>query len=411
MNEGLNMLLRKSWRNPAKQLSIVLWLLYGGAASATEEAQPTLQEAPFVRDGRAGFVVSAFSYGLAPDAAETGACPNGMSKSMEEIFAQNPGGKQRANESDKAYIDRLRAGARRLATNDAEENVCMHPENFPADPHFRTVEGEDLSVYGIDLDGRNSEEDFTGMSGETGVDNQYYRAMGCVRSYQSSGQSNGFDVEMLTGSWGILVTLEDVDSIENDDQVTVGIYANADPIRLSPSREPLSYATYAMSQETERQAETSGRIVDGRLMTEPFDVDFVSVVNSMVLDRVLRDARIEATLSAEGVLEGYMSGFSPVKAIYDQDFGFRNATRNGGPTNGLNVRSANGKANVLGYTCHGVYQALHKLADGHPDPETGEFTSISIQYRFTAIPAFVVDKQTGSVSASLSGKQEHSDDY
>jgi hypothetical protein len=60
-----------------------------------------------------------------------------------------------------------------------------------------------------------------------------------------------------------------------------------------------------------------------------------------------------------------------------------------------------GAARVLGHTCNGAYYALHELADGHPDPESGKCTSISTQYRLETIPAFVVDAKTRSVNEEL----------
>ena len=44
---------------------------------------------------------------------------------------------------------------------------------------------------------------------------------------------------------------------------------------------------------------------------------------------------------------------------------------------------------------------MKKLADGHRDPKTGQCTSISTQYRITAIPAFVVEVATHSVNEAL----------
>ena len=44
-------------------------------------------EVPFVRGGEAGFVVSYIEYGLSPDAQETGACPEGMVRNLQEIHA------------------------------------------------------------------------------------------------------------------------------------------------------------------------------------------------------------------------------------------------------------------------------------------------------------------------------------
>ena len=349
----------------------------------------------FVRNGVAGFVVSDFKFALGPDAEVSGTCPLGMTKNVADIYAISPGGKPRDGESVEAYRGRVMGWAKQFSTNPDGSNVCMKPEEAAPDPYFRVVERSDIPVDGINLDGEISANDFSGIGGEKGVDNQYYRVVGCNHSYQSTGSSNSFAIEMLTGSWGILISLSDVDDIHNDDYVAVGLYANADPIRLSPDRKPLSFASYTVDPEQRYRATTTGKIVNGVLTTEPVDVRFHSVVNSMYLERVLKDARLKAELSEEGVLGGYLAGYSPVEAIYDAQFGFRNGKTAEGTLapDRLRMGSSNGAAYVLGYTCQGVYEALNKYADGHPDPETGKFTSISTQYRFQAIPAFVINPQ------------------
>ena len=83
--------------------------------------------------------------------------------------------------------------------------------------------------------------------------------------------------------------------------------------------------------------------------------------------------------------------------MYDMQYGYRNGKTAGGDPAPLRLRSgsANGAAFVLGHTCHGAYYALHQQADGHPDPETGAFTSISTQYRIEALPAFIVENRAG----------------
>jgi hypothetical protein len=126
------------------------------------------------------------------------------------------------------------------------------------------------------------------------------------------GLSNGFTIEMHTGSWGILITLGGVDDIRNDESVEVGFFANADPIELSPTREPLANATYAIDQDPRFQARTRGRIVDGVLTTDPVDVRFHKITNGIYVERPLRDARVQMTLSEDGVLEGYLAGYTPV---------------------------------------------------------------------------------------------------
>lgn len=392
---------------------VVAVLLAGALAFVLSPSdRATAQGGSFVRDGEAGFIVTHFAYALGPDAEETGACPNGMSKNVAEIFAETPEGQRRPGEGDEEYSKRLEAGGQSISVTEDDKNFCMHPELAPHDPHTRILTSAAVPAEGINLDGKVSRSradaqsgrlDFAGVDGIKGVDNQFWRAVGCTRSFQSDGQSNGFEIGMYTGSWGILITLSDLDDFKNDDHVEVGIYANADPIQLSPTREALEYATYAMDRDKAFRATTTGKLENGVLTTEPVDVRFHNEVNSMYLERPLRDARIQARLSADGVLKGYLAGYAPVGEMYDLQFGYRNGKDASGEPSpiGRRLQSANGAARVLGHTCQGIWQSLHRLADGHPDPKTGKFTSISTQYRFEARPAFVVDVDTKSVNEKL----------
>jgi hypothetical protein len=364
-----------------------------------------LAEPAYVQEGRAGFVVSSISYALPRDAAETGACPQGLSRSLAEAFAQTPGGGQRHGEPEKDYETRVRAGVQSLSTAPSGQNLCMNPEAGGPDAYFRHVTVSNILVPGIDLDGQVSSserpaapgtcvhDDFAGVDGGQGIDNQFYRVVGCSRSFQSTGQSNTFATEMLTGSWGILLTVSGIDDLHNDDDVEVGFFANDDPIRLSPNREPLAYATYTAGDDPRFRAIARGHIRGGVLTTEPTDVRFHHVVNSMLLERPLRGARVRMTIADDGTLDGYLAGYTPVEEMYDMQYGYRNGKTHTGEIAPLGLRSgsANGAAFVLGHTCHGAYHALYQHADGHPDAATGKCTSISTQYRIKAIPAFVVE--------------------
>jgi hypothetical protein len=386
------------------------------AAAAFASSPLVHADAPFLANGRAGFVVSDIKYALAEDAARTGACPKGMSLNAAEIFASTLEGKRRKGESDEQYGKRTDAGGMKLSTAPGGQNVCLNPEVSEPDPYYRTVDVSNVRVDGIDLDGVDSgagaaggtcpHQEFVGRNGEPGVDNQFYRVVGCSRSFQSTGLSNSYATEMLTGSWGIVLTLSGVDDLRNDEEVDVGLSANADPIQLGPTREPLAYATYAMDQDPRFRARTRGRISDGVLITDPVDVRFRHVVNSMRLERPLRAARLRVTISAEGILEGYLAGYTPVEDMYDFQYGFRNGKDAAGELAPMKLRfgTANGAARVLGHTCPGVYHSLYKYADGHPDAQTGRCTSISTQYRIKAIPAFVVDVATDSVNTKLTQK-------
>jgi hypothetical protein len=374
------------------RLPCLQWII----AAAFAAGAPAHADSSFVQNGRAGFVVSEIKYVLAEDAAKTGACPDGMSRNVEEIFARTPQGKRRKGESDEQYAKRLGEGSKQVSTAPNGQNLCMNPEAGAPDPSFHTVRATRIPAGGIDIDG------------EHGIQNQFSRVVGCTRSWQSTGLSNGFGTEMLTGAWGILITIDGVDDLRNDDEVEVGIVSNADPIQLSPNRTPLSYATYAIDQDARFRAKTKGHIKDGVLTTEPVDVRFHSITNSLRLERPLLHARLQATISKDGVVNGYLAGYTPVEAMYDYQFGYRSGKNAKGELGPLPLRlgTGNGAARVLGYTCPGVYFALYEYADGDLDPQSGRHTSISTQYSFSAIPAFVVDVATESVNDELTGKQK-----
>lgn len=123
------------------------------------------------QDGNAGFVVTSFRYALSTGAGETNACPDGLTP-----------------------LD-PRAHERRRVIS-AEDSACANPEAFGPDPNFRTVKVRDAKAIGIDLDGRDSRlqntssgacphDDLMGMNSERGIDNQFYRLVGCLHGYHA----------------------------------------------------------------------------------------------------------------------------------------------------------------------------------------------------------------------------------
>jgi hypothetical protein len=381
------------------------------------------------QDGNAGFVVSHFAYALSKDANETGACPDGMTKGygkgsgfndIGDVFVGKPDLQRQDGEVEDKYVRRVFTQA---MSDPNVKNLCLNPELGKPDPFFRTVTGKDVPADGIDLDGQDSHikgkvapgtcphEDFRGLNGERGIDNQFFRLVGCSKSYQSTGPSNTFEVEMYTGSWGILITLKGVEDLRNSKNVEVSFAANADPIQLSATREALPNATYAIEQDPRFRATAHGRIVNGVLTTDPVDVRFHWIVNSIHLERPLQDARLRATFTPQGGLEGILAGYTPVEDLYNVQYGFRNGKDAKGDLAPLQLRtiSSIGQAAVLEHTCNGAYFAMKQLADGHRDPKTGQCSSISTQFRVQAIPAFVVDTSTKSVNADLDKNSQSTD--
>ncbi len=385
----------------------VVGLYFAAAVALAAGAPQAAAQVSWLHDGKAGFVVSHIQYALPADHAdETGACPDGFSKAVSDIFTSTPEGQRREGESDGDYTMRIRAGGMALTRGPNGEDSCQNPEALGPDPHFRTVSRSDIPIPGIDLTGYYQEigatapgtcpyQSFVGVNGETGIDNQIFRVLGCIHGFQSTGQAIDFNTNMLTGEWGILITLSGVDDIRNDDHVEVSIYANGDPLQVSAAHEPIEFATYAVHPDARFHTRTTGRIVDGVLMTDPADINFQRVTNALLFDRPLRDGILRLTLGEDGIVEGHMAGYTPVEAMYDMQFGHRNGVDAVAILEGERIPrrgAGQGASRVLGYTCNGVYHALYEQADGHPDPQSGACTSISTQYRLTAIPAFVVDE-------------------
>jgi hypothetical protein len=368
----------------------------------------------------AGFVVH--EWGGAKAHGDT-VCPQGRSLGYRKIFEQSEEGQRREGEADADYVKRMEAGGTALANKDGK-NLCANPGLAP-DPYYRTMDDTGVVSYGINFDGLVStsdgavapgtcaHDDFTGVGGEAGVDNQYLRLTGCTGNPPTdTGEAQtgwlpppqeALENTMLEGGWGILIELKGVDDYENDDSVEVGVYANADPIVLSATREPIPYATYAADQDPRFRGVSSGKIVDGVLTTEPADVRFHWLVAGMHLERPLSQARIRATFTADGVMEGYLAGYTPVEALYDFQYGFRNATNDAGEPApaAMMTAIATGAASAMNRTCNGAYEAMYRLADGDPDPKTGRCTSLSTQYFFRATPAFIAEVETSSRNDSL----------
>jgi hypothetical protein len=93
-----------------------------------------------------------------------------------------------------------------------------------------------------------------------------------------------------------------------------------------------------------------------------------------------RDLRIRANMLADGSMDGVLAGYWDGENI----FNFMTEVYIGP------VHLGRSAANNLGYQCAGLYHAIPRVADGHPDPKTGKCTSVSTVILFSAVPAFII---------------------
>lgn len=266
------------------------------------------------------------------------------------------------------------AGRGRIAFGKTEVvySACSNPEDFPQLGKGHRTYDEPVAA-GMDLDGKAGREDFTGLDGTKGVDNQLWRAVGCVRPFRENSDPPFARKTMLSARAPTLIELRGVEDATNDPDVTVSVYAAADPLTRDGRGQALAGATFTLDPDPALRATTRGRIVGGVLLTDPFD--FRVNYKEQIIDapRQFRGARIRATLMPDGTIQGGIYGYYDIASYYSS---IEQMTQNG--------------ANVTGVSCPGVRRAVERLADGYPDGRTGRNTAISTAHDFVGVRAFIV---------------------
>lgn len=279
-----------------------------------------------------------------------------------------------------AWLNGFASGRGKVAFGNRriDYSTCTHPEDFPAlAKEFRTYEGK--IAAGIDLDGKAGKEDFTGPGGEPGIDNQLWRVSGCVKALRDSSDVENAKRTLMSALSPTLITIEGVDSLVDDPDVTVRVRSSIDPVTRDGRGQLLARATFTADPDPRYQAVGRGRIAKGVLVTEPFDL--VMSYKEQILDapRDIRSARIRAKLNSDGTVDGSIYGYQTVESFYRS---VEQMTQAGANANGL--------------SCPAMRRALDRFADGIPDARTRRPTALSAAYNFYGSKAYVVTREQES---------------
>jgi len=248
---------------------------------------------------------------------------------------------------------------------------CTNPYDFPElGKGYVPYQGK-IST-GMNLDGKAGASNFSSPDGEKGVDNQLWRAIGCYKQSQEMNDPAFQEKVMLSARSPTLVEVSGIDDPRNDPDVTVRVLTGADPLVRDGAGKPLARASYSLDSDPSLVNVAHGRIVDGVLTTDPFDLRFV--FREQIIDnvRVVRGAVVRARFKPDGNLDGGIYGYTTLSSYYDM---VEHMTQDG--------------ADNVGLSCVAVRQALDRYADGYRDRATGKYTAISSEWRFHAVPAFV----------------------
>lgn len=264
-------------------------------------------------------------------------------------------------------------------------NVYVNPTSYP-DPGLVGVTGR--IGEGINLDGDES-TGFVSPTGEKGIDNTFYRTLGCWKTYRgperlSSGALT-FNDSMRNGAWTtVIVVAGSGDDPMNDDDVDVGFYMSDDKMVKGGDGDVAPDYTFRIAPHRRFEGIFPARTEDGVIIsTEPTEVTLRDPSYTGVLE--LLKARVELHMKSDGSLRGYVGGYRPWKPVYE---GWVNAR---GPV----IES------LTWVELPAVYYALRRNADYSPGGPDGERTHISFALRVEALPAFVMEPDASHEVASV----------
>ena len=256
---------------------------------------------------------------------------------------------------------------------------------------------------GINLDGKADANDFVSPDRRTGIDNQMQRVLGCVGGFRGPGgffyQAGNAQIRSLRVN-RLMFEISRVDDLRNDPDVTVRSYRGLDPIISGAGDKAVAGTTQRVDYERGRRymSETTGRIVDGVLVTEPVDlrVPWVRGTNpccevAYTNEFTLRAMQLRVKLTPTGG-EGEIAGFADLELWWNW---FARGW------------AAGSVIETMGATAPSMWSALKEQADAYPD-QRGVNTAISttLSAKFTRVIVAHGDNSAPSPQVASKAHQE-----
>ena len=335
-------------------------IMVGGVGSRTALAADTL-EIPGLKNGTIGFALVGARWAVHQTPDGKVECPEGFNEGPREQFkALYPNG---------GTVD-----GTQLERESASRYPMDKDDKFP----YREVKG--TTAIGLNLDGKADTADFVSTEGEKGIDNELYRAIGCTRLFRAPDGTFAHFTNMWVREFNfnrILFEISDVDSLENDSDVTVSMYRGRD--KLITDATGANIIAGGSNRVDERfgkrfMSRTKGKIENGVLITQPVDINYPwTVFIGRPGHYEIKGARLKVAISPTGdTAEGLLGGYADVEAWYQQL-----------------VRSwSTHHSSYGGLSQPTLYRVLHRLADGYPD-EKGANTAISSSIAIKMVQTFI----------------------
>lgn len=316
-------------------------------------------------------------------------CPEGLAISNDESWWRSLSKQDRARLTDNGLIQNLDRLPWAMRRGPDGANVCLNQTILKELP-MRTVEGK--YSFGVDLDGNSDgkptpktcgHQNFTHPDGTPGIDNQMYRLVGCVYGWRKGGlpENNAHEGRGTSGLGMTLIEVSGVTDPRNSDDVTVTFYRSVDQFAFDGAGKPLPFSSYNV--DAGRYGDKlKGRIKDGVLTTERGDVRLPFYGNYNFMHPAIKDMDLRLEIAADGATaKGLVTGY------YNMDEFLYYV---GGMTGHTSTAD----------NCPAMYAAAHELADGYPDPETGQCTHLSSAFEIGAYAAFIIHPEGGKAKVA-----------
>jgi hypothetical protein len=259
---------------------------------------------------------------------------------------------------------------------DKTHNVYTFPETAP-DPGLNEVKGK--FAYGFNLDGKvESPISFTDPdTGEKGVKNQLYRAVGCVQSFRAPPPGHDYLSHVVweqlrdnMPAW--LIEVSGITDEKNSPDVQVVISRATRPILRDATAAIRAGVTYRQDPDPRSHAVLHGHMKDGVIYTDATDVRIIADP-LMAPEYRWSKAQMKLKINADGSLKALLGGYLDWYSVYW-------------------AYAAGGWAYEFSASLDMVslFYSLRRHADADPDPVTGQNKSISTAYDFEGVPAFVI---------------------
>ena len=270
------------------------------------------------------------------------------------------------------------------------DNVYRHPTTVP-DAHLKPAVGR--YGYGFNLDGKGAASPDSYEDPETherGVNNQLFRAIGCVQAYKGypppqpplEAEYRWDASRPVMEAWLISISGQD---LSRDGDVTVTFESSIDSVTVQDANAHLQRdLAYRTAAHPSWLNVLRGRLKNGVILTDParLTMQCDSYIQPLY---EFRAARMRLKIKLDGTLEGVLGGYQPWYPVYWSHAKVGYIDERG-----------------FGVDAPALYYALRRNADADPDPKTGQNTAISAAYMIEAVPAFIIPAGPRNAEAAAS---------